>query len=245
MTLLPIIFPKGAVSVVKVSDKISEGQTIAQIQTPGSEDSINLNDYQISPKEVELSLKKHLGDAVSVGDIIAVKRKMLGGTKVLSKISGTITKIDLETAEIYIKSSDGEKLGDIISPVEGIVDFCNNEKIVIKTEKQVIIAKDALGQNITGELLVRDFTAQSLNDEVNEKVLVTKTLDKTSFYKAFGLGVKGIITVDLEGIDFLDFANNSMQEPVFLISEDDFKKMKKNNGKTVFGEIKTKGIIIL
>lgn len=245
MTLLPIILSKGAVSVVKISDKISVGQVIAQIKIFGSEDLIKLKSYQISPKELELSLRKHLGDGVLIGEVIAVKKKIIGSTKILSKISGTITRIDVDKCEIYIKSSDGEVSDDIISPVEGTVDFCNNEKIVIKTDKEVIIAKDALGQDLTGELFVGDFTAQSLNNEVSGKILVTQTLDKTGFYKAFGLGAKGIIAVDLIGLDFLDFEKDSMQEPVFLISEEDFKKIKKNNGKTVFGEVKTKGIIIL
>ena len=245
MTLLPIALPKEAISIVKVSDKISEGQIVAQIKIPGSQDIIKLSDYQISQKEIESSLKKHLGDAVLAGDIIAIKKKMIGGTKILSKTSGTIAKIDIETTDVYIKSNNGEVSNDIISPVEGIVDFCNNEKIVIKTDKQIIIAKDALGQNVTGELLVGDFAIQSLNSEISGKILVTETLDKTSFYKAFGLGAKGIIAVDLKDLDFLDFENNSMQEPVFLISEEDFKKIKKNNGKKVFGEVKTKGIMIL
>jgi len=35
---------------------------------------------------------------------------------------------------------------NIISPVAGTVDFCNNEKIVIKTDQDTILAVDGLGE---------------------------------------------------------------------------------------------------
>jgi hypothetical protein len=85
-----------------------------------------------------------LGDAVSEGEVLAEKkgRTWKSFKKLISQFSGTITKIDKTNGDVSIRSASGKRKFSetIISPVAGTVDFCNNEKIVIKTDQDAILA---------------------------------------------------------------------------------------------------------
>ena len=246
MTLLPVNLPEGAKPTVSVGDKIAQRDIIAKNKTSSIDQIIHLfKDCNILPKDIESSLKKNLGDSIKAGEVIAVKKKIFGGEKILSKISGTLTKIDNIAGDLYIKTKEVELVEDIISPVDGIIDFCNNEKIVIKTQKNTVVAKDAFGVDITAEILVKNLVLGNITQDVNNKIVVTENLDKISLYKSLGLGAKGIISVNLEGFDFSDFSENLVHEAVLIIEEKDFEKFKKNNGKKIIVNIKSKLIIIL
>lgn len=246
MTLLPVNLPEGAMPKVSMGDKIAQGDIIAKKQALIADEVIHLSkDFDISPKDVEHSLKKNLGDSIKAGDIIAIKKKAFGGKKILSKISGTLTKIDNITGDLYIKTEGSGLTEDIISPVDGIVDFCNNEKIVIKTQKNTVLAKEAFGVNITAEILVKNLVLGNITEDVNDKIIVTQNLDKVSLFKSLGLGAKGIITVTLEDIDFPDFSDQLVNDAILIVEEKDFDKLKKQAGKKIIADIKAKLIIIL
>lgn len=246
MTLLPINLPEGAKPTVSVGDKIAQRDIIAKKQSSSIDEIIHLSkDFDILPKDIEKSVKKNLGDSIKTGEVIAVKKKTFGGEKILSKISGTLTKIDNIAGDLYIKTEGTELTEDIFSPVDGIIDFCNNEKIVIKTQKNTVLAKDAFGVDITGELLVKNLVLGNITDDINDKILVTQNLDKVSLFKSLGLGAKGIISVSLEAMDSLDFSEKLNNVAIFLVEENDFEKLKKQNGKKVIANIKSKLIIIL
>jgi hypothetical protein len=246
MTLLPVNLPTGAMPKVSVGDKISQGDIIAKNQTFVTDEIIHLSkDFDILPKDIERSLKKNLGDSIKAGDLIAIKKKAFGGKKILSKISGTLTKIDNITGDLYIKTDGSGLTEDIISPVDGIIDFCNNEKIVIKTQKNTILAKEAFGVGITAEILVKNLVLGNIGQDINDKVIVTQNLDKVSLFKSLGLGAKGIITVNLEDIDFSDFSDQLVNDAILIVEEKDFDKLKKQPGKKIIADIKSKLIIIL
>lgn len=247
MILLPIFLPQGSLPKVSVKDKITAGQVIAEKQSVKKDYIIHLTkDFGISAGKIQKSLKKNLGDSVEEGTVIAEKKKVLGKENIKSPISGIIAKIDEENGDIYIKTLNQEKGDAIISPVDGVIDFCNNEKIVIKTEKDVVIASDAFGQERMGELLlIEELDTYKLTNKIENKAILTKSIDKISLFKAIGLEAAGIITLELFGEDFIDFEEKPIKTPVMIVNEEDFKKLTKHNKDKIYMDTKNKSIIVL
>ncbi len=250
MTLLPILLPEGYVPIVSVNDKLTAGSVIAEKTGAKKEEIIHLSkDYKIPQAQIKKSLKKNLGDAVSEGETVAIKEGKLGfgGQKIISKFSGTIVKIDEEEGNIYLRTDEKELSESLFSPVDGLVDFCNNEKIVIKTDKDAILAEDGLGEEKTGELLYIDdqFDSAKLTSEVEDRTILTKTINKLALFKAIGLNASGVITQKLEDTDFIDLTGKIKNIPVMVVKEEDFKKLSKSDGKKVYLGGKDKSIVIL
>ncbi|OGH11349.1 MAG: hypothetical protein A3B38_00790 [Candidatus Levybacteria bacterium RIFCSPLOWO2_01_FULL_36_13] len=228
MNVLPINLPKEGTPKVKAGDEVKKGQIIAQVVLEDNE-VIHLSSYNIASNKFAESLKKHLGDLVASGDIVAVKKRLLGGIKVYSPFSGILVKIDEQNQDLFIKPKDFKEKKDILSPVDGVVEFCDNTKISIKTDSLVISAKDILGPSVKGEILAGDF---EIDNAVDDKIIVRETFDKLSAFKSFGLGALGLITKDLSDFDFMDLEKD-FEKTIVMVSEDDFKKLAKYKGKMV------------
>lgn len=249
MTLLPINLSEGFIAKIAVNDKLKTGDVIAERKGKSKEEVIHFSsDYKIPPNKIHKALKKNLGDSIKEGSVLAIKKKLFGGEKIISKISGTIVKIDEEKGDIYVKTlneSDSEN-EQLLSPVDGVVEICNNEKIVIKTDKDVILAEDSLGGQASGEILYfANLLENELNSSIAGKVALVKTLDKVSFYKIMGLDAAGIITQEIEDTDFIDLTEKRITTPVMNVTDEDFKKIVKKDGKKVYLNGKDKSIAIL
>jgi hypothetical protein len=251
MTLLPVLLPEGYVAKVSVGDKLTVGETIAEKKgTSSSDKSLQVTAFlNTPPKNIFKVLKKHLGDGILQGDVLAEQKGMLGvgSKKFISEFSGTITKIDESTGEIFIRvAGETENAQTIISPVDGIVDICNNEKIVIKTDKQAVVALDGLGDETEGEVCYFEKLEEiKLNKEIAGKIILAKIVDKVSLFKAIGLDAAGIIAEGLESLDFVDLQEKKLAVPVMMVNDDDFKRLVKQNGKRIYLGGKDKSIIVL
>jgi len=245
MTLLPINLSKEFVPIVSKGQKVSVGEIIAKKKDSSSENVIHLQNFGISSKEFKSSLKKNLGDKVVVGDIVAVKKKIFKGQKILSDTAGTVSKIDEQNCDLYIKAESTVEGKPLISPVEGIVEICNNEQIVIKTAKNAISVKDALGKDAIGEFLYLKTLPLGLNESIEGKIIANETLDKVSLYKALGLGAIGIIAVELKDLDFIEIQERNVDAAIVLVDKEEFKKLEKISGKKVLCDVKGKAILIL
>ena len=247
MTLLPVVLPIGFTPKVKVNDKLTKGTLIAEKKGNLGDEVIKLSeDYKISPKDINKSLKKNLGDFVLTGEVVAIKSGSLGmgNKKILSQFSGTVAKIDEELGELTIKTALEGKTEQIFSPVEGKVEICNNEKIVISTDLNAIIAEDALGKEAQGKIFyVNNLLESSLNKDLDGKILLIKTIDKASVFKAIGLDAIGIITEDLEDIDFVDLTEKKILIPILVVSDDNFSKLAKHENANVYLNGKDKSLI--
>lgn len=250
MTLLPILLPEGYVLKVSANDKLTVGAIIAEKRSSAGEKIIHItSQLNLPPKNILKTLKKNLGDGILKGDFVAEKKGNLGigSKKVISEFSGTVIKIDEENGDLIIRQAgEEESVETIISPVEGSVDFCNNEKIVIKTDKNAILAQDGLGIEKEGELLYLETAEEEdLKSVIEGKIILAKTIDRVAVFKAIGLDVSGIVTEDLEGMDFVDLTEKSITTPIMIVNEDDLKKLIKANGKRVYLGGKDKSIVVL
>ena len=235
---------------VSANDTLTVGTIIAEKRSSGGEKIIHITSPLNSPpKNILKTLKKNLGDGILKGDIIAEKKGNLGmgSKKIISELSGTVIKIDEENGDLIIREAgEEESLETLISPVEGTVDFCNNEKIVIKTDKNAILALDGLGQEKEGELLyLENAQEENLSSVIDGKIILAKKVDRVAVFKAIGLDAGGIITEDLENMDFLDLTEKSITMPIMIVSEDDFKKLIKVSGKRIYLGGKDKSIVVL
>jgi ribosomal protein L19 len=250
MTLLPVLLPEGYVAKVSANEKIAVGTVLAEKKSGAREKVIHISSvFNLPPKDIQKVLKKHLGDGVVKGDTIAEKKGSLGvGSKrIISEFSGTIIRIDEENGDLIVRESGEEtSVETLISPVDGIVDSCDNEKIVIKTDKNAILAEDGLGKEKEGELLyLEDAQEERLGKEIEEKVILTKLIDRVAIFKAIGLDANGIITEDLENVDFVDLTGKAIETPIMIVNGENFKKLVKANGKKVYLGGKDKSIVIL
>jgi len=250
MTLLPVLLPEGYVAKVSANEKIAVGTVLAEKKSGAREKVIHISSvFNLTPKDIQKVLKKHLGDGILKGDIIAEKKGGLGvGSKrIISEFSGTIIRIDEENGDLIVRESGEETSAEtLVSPVDGIVDSCDNEKIVIKTDKNAILAEDGLGKEKEGDLLyLEDAQEEHLGKEIEGKVILTKLIDRVAIFKAIGLDANGIITEDLENADFVDLTEKVIETPIMIVNGENFKKLVKANGKKVYLGGKDKSIVIL
>lgn len=252
MTLLPVVLPEGFTPKVSVNDKLTAGDIIAEKKGKGAEEAVNVSQIlKDSPKKMTKFFKKNLGDSVSKGEVIAVKKGPLGfGTKkIISEFSGTVVKIDSETGNVVIHVvGGGSSLQKIISPVDGTVDFCDNEKIVIKTEKDALICEEAVGEDVRGLLFLIEAEQVGFLDikgDLSKKIVLGKNFEKGAIFKAFGLGAIGIIGTGIQDGDFEDLREKGIRSSVARISEDNYKKLVKHKNSEAYLDPKNKSIIIL
>lgn len=252
MTLLPVLLPEGFVPKVSVNDKLTAGQIIAEKKEKGIEEVIHVFQIlRVPPQKIVKTLRKNLGDSVSKGDVLAIKkgRLRLGTKKIISEFSGTIVKIDEEKGDVLIHTGVGDKnLITIISPVDGIVDFCNNDKIVIKTERQTLLAKRAAGEEARGELFVledQEIDFSKITAEVAKKIVLGKNFAKGSIFKVFALGALGVVGAQIGESDFEDLEEKGIKLPVVQIEEEDFDKLVKHKEKQVYLDPKNKSLVVL
>lgn len=245
MTLLPILLPEGFSLKVSAGDKITAGQVIAEGTDKIHEEVIPIaHQLKLVPKKAIGMLKKSLGDSIAVGDILAVKKSLLGSQKVISEFSGTLVKINEETGDLIVRvSSDATNIKTITAPVDGVVESCDEKQIVLKTEKQAIVAIDGIGGDSEGQIkYLTDSDESKLGLEVKDKILLTKTINRIYLFKMIGLEAAGIITEELEDVDFVDLEEKHVRMPVLKVSDEDFKKLTKENNVFLFG--KNKSIVI-
>jgi hypothetical protein len=248
MTLLPILLPEGFSLKVSAGDKIAAGQILAEGQGNVHEEIIHLaHELKLVPTRAISCLRKNLGDSVNAGDVLAANKSLFSHKQIISEFSGIIIRIDGENGDVVIRVSGGaQNLKTVTSPVDGEIDSCENGKVVLKTDKQAILAIDGVGGEATGliEYLV-DSDETKLNSDIKGKILLTKDIDKVYVFKTIGLEAAGIITQELVGIDFIDLEEKHVRMPVLKVSEGDFKKLVKDKDKNIYLFGKNKSIIVL
>lgn len=242
MTNLPIPIPQGFNIVVKADQKISSGDVIAISEDASSDLSINVAaDLEIDPKKVAQTLSKKPGDRIEEGDLIAKKGGILGSKEIHSKVSGTFVKLNEEDGTIVVRTDgalDENSQVNISSPVDGSIVSCDNDKVVLKTDKEAILATEASGENAFGETLVferGEVEAKDIDDKVAGKIVVAKMFSRDACAKAMGLGTLGLIAEKIGGEYIESLREKKVKIPVLILTSENYKKLaqKKSAGKII------------
>lgn len=235
---------------VKTGDGIVSGQVIATKKGKGKDIEINVAEtLDIKPGEAIKFILKRPGDRVEKGGLIAAKKGKfgIGGNGIRSKVYGTVFKIDEDLGILYVRVRQEDEEEDIFSPVDGVVELCDNKKIAIKTDKHAILADKVSGKGIVWAgiiLLGKDEVDPSdINGGIKGKVILGRFFQREAISKAFGIGAAGIISQNISDEEFEDLRKKNINTPIFIINEENFKKLVKYNRKKIYADTE-KSVVI-
>lgn len=248
MTPLPISLPDGFTSKVNISDHVRVGQVIAA-KNSSSEEIINIpSALSVTYRKAKKTLSKIPGEKVKKGDVLAVKKSFFGGNTVLrSAVFGTVLRYERDSGNLVIKLSEAISApAEIISPVDGIIKVCDNREIVIDTEKNVIIGEDSVGDKAQGVvLLLQSSDPYLLNSSATERIVVGDKLSREMLVKGVGIGVAGLIGVEIADADLAHLAEKKFKTPVIKIDRKDYERLTEWRDKKVFLNPQSNSIILL
>lgn len=252
MTTLPILLPYGFSPLVNEREVIVAGQPVAKNTAP-QEEIINIpQELRISIRKAKKVLQKNPGDSVAIGEIIALHKKFFGMQKesVVSKITGTILKYERDTGDLYIRTSYTNFTDTIISPVDGIVSLCDNKKIVISVEKNVMLGTNATEAAGEGELYF--FTESSsanqlffLDSKVTGKIVVAGNITRESLTKGIALGATGFVGTEILPADIEYVRRKHKEFPVIQVEQESLQHLQAWKNKKIYLDGQTRSIILL
>ncbi len=250
MTSLPISLPDGFIPSIQEGDQVAVGQVIA-VKKINEEEIINIPQaLSISRSAIGKVLKKNPGDRVIEGDIIALKKNLFGTKSIIlrSRVSGTVLRYERDTGNLVIKpdSSASAEVENIISPVEGKAILCNNNEIVINTDKNTVIGNKSVGGEGEGELFRLEANdAYHLDARTIGKIVIGGSFTREMLLKGIGIGVIGIVGTEIKDQDIAHIIEKNFQTPIIEIIEQDMVKLTEWTGKKVFLDAQSKSIIFL
>ncbi len=241
MVTLPIALSSGFVPIVKINDSVKVGQVIAK-KTPSVERIINLSTELSVPKDqAGKYLRKNPGEMVMAGDILAVRKSRFGLTekKLISRMEGVMSRYERDSGNLILvsKTAAGNYI-DIVSPVDGIVLMCDNDKIVLGTERQVYSCLKVTGGSVFGEVYVleepRDNALSlfyALDRRAVGKIIVGRDFPRDILIKSIGIGALGIVGTNIrdEDIDYL--AQRHSKIPIFEVDNNTIEEVIRWKGK--------------
>lgn len=255
MVLLPISITSDYSVLVKKDDVVKSGQVLAK-RTTLSTDRISLTEaFKVTSHKVGKYLKVSPGDRIEKETVIAVKKSLFRETKVVSEIEGTVVSFEGDTGDLLIQPTSGaisEKIDSLTSPIDGIITVCNNEQIVIQTDKDVLLAKEGSGEHAEGELYgitSRDENPSSLlfalDTKIIGKIIALPAVDRDILLKAIGMGTEGVITTYADHSDIEYLSKRKIKTPVLIVDGETWKKLGKWAGKKVYIDGEGKTILLL
>lgn len=261
MTALPLCFSHDVALVVKNNDLVSVGQVIAK-KILKNEFVVDLaRDFSMSPEKIRKSLRKKPGDEVKKGEVLAIKKGFLGLSveKILSRVEGKFLRFERESGKIVI-GQDGEGVElDIVSPVEGRVVLCNNEKLVIESDKDSFKARKGFGGSVIAEVYILDGAFENkekerdreislyyaLDSEAVNKIVVGKMFPRDLLIKSAGMGVAGIVGTEIRDEDIEYLAKRKMEVPLLEVDNEIIENLKKWKGKKFYMNSQEREVLFL
>jgi len=251
MTALPVFLPDGFFPVVKDGDVVAVGQVLAH-KSAKQDEIINIPQVlSISLAQAKKVLKKNPGDQIEAGDTIAVKKNAFGVQQknLISKVNGIITRYERDTGNLIIRTSYHTLTEKLVSPVDGIIALCDNKKIVIQTDKNVLTGKKGSGETGEGEIFILESDSENvlyyLDSRAIDKVVVGGQFTREILVKAISLGAKGMIGTGIEDSDLEYLQQKGMQIPIIELDQEMIEKVIEWNDKRVYIEAPSKTIILL
>ena len=255
MVSLPITIPQGFEIHVAVGDAVKVGSILAT-QTAPTGSTIPLSvALQIPPRRVAKFLKVKPGDRIQSGDVLAEKKSLLSAQKVLSEIGGTVIGFERDNGQLIVKPEGATETAtqNVISPIVGSVTVCNNDQIVIETDKDILLGSDGIGTSSEGQIIA--VTVQNgetggsilfaLDATIIDNILLVPESDRDVLLKAIGMGVKGVITGGVQESDMGYLMKRNIATPVILVDQEALKKLTTWKGKQIHMNGQGKTIVLL
>lgn len=188
----------------------------------------------IAPDKIFMHLSKVVGDQITIGDIIAEKKSVLGTKRVTSGHEGILKEIDHQEGFVLIESqieTTDQKNAYFVGQVQDIKG--NLVTLKVKTSKSFDL-KDVT-QDFGGEVMFcSEQTLSSLKEnDVQHKVIFTEYIKASEAIRLDVLGVYGIITknniIEKEGVNSAQIKNVSDWEEIKNLKYSHCLIDKKNN----------------
>lgn len=262
MTSLPILLPESYAPVVAIGTSVTVGQILAQ-STTSDEIIVNIaNTLHCSVKKVNNTIRKNPGDSVTKGDLLALKTGFFGisQTALLSNVTGNVVRFERDTGNLVIKTLQPNSVPTqtLLSPVDGVVKLCDNEQIVLDTDKNVLTGEKGHGATGSGEVFILEKSLKPVEkpeDNANlmfllesnaiGKVLVGGVLPRDVIVKAIGMGLTGVVGTTIEDSDLEHIKERNLSTPVIQVNAVDIEKLLSWSGKKVFLDGESKSIVFL
>ena len=221
-----IKLPSKAKILVKVGDKVDEGQKLAIF----SSHKIETFDYsgpfskmdEVKREELNNFIK---GKQVNSGDIFYD----LGifKDKICFPLTGLCLGLD-EFKNLRIEKIEDDKK-EILAPVEARVNKIEQGKMVLefKAKEYIGVGLNQLKAWGEGEIkIINDI--KLLNFELDNNVLFTNNLDETFLLKAQVIGIKAIVVLDNDNIKGID-----IKLPVLKMEKEDWDELEETVGELI------------
>ncbi len=272
MTSLPVRLPSGFTPLVQEGDTVTIAQPLAR-RVLAKEIFLNIPALlHCNPAAIKTALLKKPGDTVLKGDVLAEKQTVFSKKLIRSNVTGTITRYERSTGSLILRVNEtpeytstlniqegesqtdesGEAVEELLrSPLDGLITLCDNEQIVIKTDKNVLSSEAFSGTKVQGTLNVlarsqsEAVSASDISTDIIDSVLLGGQFSREVLQKALGMDVLGIIGTDISDSDMAYFTQKQMQTPLLRVSEEVYGTLKRWGGKPVFIDGATGAIVLL
>ncbi len=246
MISLPIPIPENFTPIVKAGDVVSVSSPIAEKKAK-DEVIINLSEMLgVKSKNAGKYLLKNPGDEVRKEEVLAIVKGFWGQKTLRSRVHGTITRYERDTSNLAVRLSGFSANEKMLSPVDGVIDLCDNEKITIQTSKHAALGTKGIGMSAKGDVyFFREKDAYALTSEASGKIIVGKSFDSEIILKGSALDALGMIATDIkdDALKFLRSRNLNM--PVLEVDIDVLLQLEKWNDKKIFMDGSLKSIVFL
>lgn len=255
MTDLPIFVPEDFEILVKKNSAVKTGDVLARRKNLPTEAVIEVSvKLKVSPKKAAKILKKSPGDFVERGEIIAQKDGIFTDTHLISEVSGTVAAFERDSGELIVRLVEEVKdssESELYSPLDGKITMCDNGKITLATDKNVLLGEAGSGSGAQGmlEILEKKASDEVSADELGGfavgKVVFAPSFTKDAYAKAAAIDVSGLITLKLTERDIEYLAEKRLNIPVVKVTSAVGRSVAKWAGKEVFIDGQGKTIIPL
>lgn len=256
MPTLNFDLPENYYVLVKEGSPVEAGQILAKSQGT-VEEFVNIPEHLDVPvKNVGKYLWVAPGDTIAVGDVIAEKKNFFGKVKsaIVSEINGTVLRYERDTGNLIVSNDDVADQGDIISPVDGTVELCNNKEIVVRTDKALTGTRVVSGTKSEGELFVLEESFSEagagnvlfyLDSRAVGKIVLGDILTRDVLIKGVGIGTAGFLAKSISDDDIAYLRERNIEMPVMEIDADSIESLRKKHGQKILVDAKTRTVLFL
>jgi len=252
MVLLPFQLESGFTPIVKKGDLVKVGDILAERKNSENQSIPLAKIFGVKPHTAGKFLKVSPGDSITTGEVLAVRKGVFKEDKILSEVTGTVMAYDRSSGELILHPSiSGKKSEELRCPIDGIVSVCNNDQIVVETEKDVVVGERSSGLQAEGIVYKPNIVSGSntllytLDTQIEGKVLILQSADRDILLKAIGMEVSGILAGEVSESDLSYLSKRNIQTPVIQLSEPELKKVVKWVDKKAYIDASGKTVLLL